>query len=170
MRCSTHRGRCQSISDASRRRPFRTVAEDFRAFSCQPIRHHERLRLTSTLAVPCTVNRQSNVLRNVIQVPILFIALFDLDSESLNQSLAAKLSRKGRHRLRNIFLQELAAIVPYAASVSMLHTDAHNHWIEETVLTASTAPSLLSGCVSPEHYGTEGDGTSSAPAEAVLLQ
>lgn len=154
---------------ASCRRPIRTVAEDFRAFSCQPIWHHERLRLASTLAVSCTVNRQSNVLRNVIQVPILFIALFDLDAESLNQSLAAKLSRKGRHRLRNILLQELAPIIPYPPSISVLHTNAHNHWIEKTVFIASTAPSLLSGCVSPDH-GTEGCCTSPAPAEAILVQ
>ncbi|OTA37086.1 hypothetical protein BTJ68_03156 [Hortaea werneckii EXF-2000] len=151
-------------------RRFRTIAEDFRAFSCQPVWHHERLRLTSTLAISCTVDRQSNVLRNVIQVPILFIALFDLDIESLNQSLAAKLSRKGRHRLRNILLQELAAIVPHPSPISVLHTNAHNHRIEKALFTASTASPLLSGCVSPEHYGTEGDGTSPAPAEAILLQ
>lgn len=160
-------------SQASRRRPFCTIAQDLGALSCQPLWYQERLRLASTLAVLCPINRQSNVFRNVIQVPVLFFPLFsrfNLDANSLNQSLAAKLSRKGHHRLGNILCQRFAPIIPYASSVFVLHTNAHNNCIEKTRFAASATSSLLSGCVSPEHHGTKGCRPSSAPTKAILLQ
>ncbi|RMY49641.1 hypothetical protein D0863_15091 [Hortaea werneckii] len=131
-------------------RPFCTIAQDLGALSCQPLWYQERLRLASTLAVPCPINRQSNVFRNVIQVPVLFFPLlnrFNLDANSLNQSLAAKLSRKGHHRLGNILCQRFAPIIPYASSVFELHTNAHNNCIEKTLFATSATSSILSGCV-----------------------
>ncbi|RMX88769.1 hypothetical protein D0869_01391 [Hortaea werneckii] len=150
LRSPTHRRRRQSPSDASRRRPFCTFTQDLGAFSCQPIWCHGRLRRTSTLAVLRTINRQSNVFRNVIQVPVLFFSLFDrfnLDANLLDKSLAAKLSGKGCHRLGNILCQKFAPIIPYPPSVSVLHTNAHVNWIEKTLLAAFATPSLLSGCI-----------------------